>query len=509
MITVMRKQHKVLMIIITALVCISFSWYWNKTDFSQMGREQVGKIYDRNVSRVEFQRNARLLRLSGELGMTTLIQGLTAGARTEAEAFENFTWNLLVLRHEANRLGVRTTAPEIAEVVKTLPAFRGENGFDLTKYTNFTDHELAPMGFSEAEIEELAADQLSMERLEQLLGVGVQVSDAETESNYEQAYGKMNVSVIRFRTDEFAKEVKISEDDVAKYYETHKAQLKSEETRKIKFAALALTQDQKKLQGKERIDVLQKLADKANDFTQALSEKGADFDALATKFQLPPHETGEFTEAVPDPQIKTDPQLARTAFQLTKENPNSDPIQTPDGFYVLHLTDVIPARPLTLEEARPKIAESLQRERLEEMVSTKAGDGARQIREALKSGKPVDAAMQASGLKAEKLPPFSFAEDTSLAAEKKEKPPQTEAPDLPSVKETLSEMNPGEVSNFVRAPDGGLIVIFEQREAIDPIKFAQTKNLLASRYLRNKREIVFYDWLRDRRRAAGIEAPRT
>jgi len=111
-------------------------------------------------------------------------------------------------------------------------------------------------------------------------------------------------------------------------------------------------------------------------------------------------------------------------------------------------------------------------------------------------------------LKAEKLPPFSFAEDTSPAPERKEKPPQTEAPDLPSVKETLSEMNPGEVSNFVRTPAGGLIVIFEQREPIDPTKFAQTKSLIASGYLRNKREIVFYEWLRDRRRAAGIEAPR-
>ena len=36
MITVMRKHHKILMIIITVLVCISFSWYWNKTDFAQM-----------------------------------------------------------------------------------------------------------------------------------------------------------------------------------------------------------------------------------------------------------------------------------------------------------------------------------------------------------------------------------------------------------------------------------------------------------------------------------------
>ena len=53
MITVMRKHHKVLMIIITVLVCISFSWYWNKTDFAQMGDGTVGKIYDRNVSQVE------------------------------------------------------------------------------------------------------------------------------------------------------------------------------------------------------------------------------------------------------------------------------------------------------------------------------------------------------------------------------------------------------------------------------------------------------------------------
>ena len=50
MITIMRKHHKVLMIFITVLVCISFSWYWNKTDFGQMGNGTVGKIYDRNVS---------------------------------------------------------------------------------------------------------------------------------------------------------------------------------------------------------------------------------------------------------------------------------------------------------------------------------------------------------------------------------------------------------------------------------------------------------------------------
>ena len=107
MITVMRKHHKILMIFITVLVCISFSWYWNKTDFAQMGNGPVGRIYDRNVSQIEFQRNARLLRLGSQLGMRELITELTAGAQTEAQAFENFSWNLMVLRHEAERLGIR------------------------------------------------------------------------------------------------------------------------------------------------------------------------------------------------------------------------------------------------------------------------------------------------------------------------------------------------------------------------------------------------------------------
>src|SRR5438105_15620507 len=101
MINVMRKHHKVLMIVITALVCISFSWYWNKTDFAQMGQGPVGRIYDRNVSQVEFQRDARLLRLAAQLGMSDLFESLVGDAQTDAEKFENFSWNLMVLRHEA------------------------------------------------------------------------------------------------------------------------------------------------------------------------------------------------------------------------------------------------------------------------------------------------------------------------------------------------------------------------------------------------------------------------
>src|SRR5262245_36745087 len=175
MITVMRKHHKTLMIIITALVCISFSWYWNvnKTDLGQIGNGTVGTIYDHPVSLVEFQRNSHLLQLASQLGMRELISDLTIGAQSENEMFEKFSWNLIILRHEAKKMGIEPTTSEIAGAVKALPVFQGEHGFDLAAYTRFADHALAPMGFNESQIEELAANQIMLERLKAILKAGV------------------------------------------------------------------------------------------------------------------------------------------------------------------------------------------------------------------------------------------------------------------------------------------------------------------------------------------------
>ena len=428
MITLMRKHHKVLMIFITILVCISFVWSWNRVDPAQLGNAPVGKIYDHNVSQVEFQRNTRLLRLGSQLGMRELITELTAGAQTETEAFDNFSWNLMVLRHEADRLGIRPDTTEIASAVKALPAFGGEHGFDLARYTAFTDHALGPMGFSEAQIEELAADQIILERVKKILSAGVSVPEAELRKSFEQAYAKMDVSVVRFRFEDLAQTAEINDSEIAKYYEAQKAQLKSDEKRKVKFVQFGLTDEQKKLKGKERIDVLQKLADKANDFTDALQAKGANFDQVAAQFQLTPKETTEFSAASPDPDLASTPQLVQSAFALSKEAPNSDAIQTPDGFDVLTLLKIEAARPLTLDEARPKIVETLKQQKAQQMVAMKASEVARKMRDELKNGKPALEAATEAGVKVEKLPTFALADTLPGATPAPKRKPKNETP---------------------------------------------------------------------------------
>ena len=503
MIRTINKHQRWLMIVI-AVLAIPFVFYFNKTDLAARGSDRFARIYDRNVSMIEARRDARLFGLAQALGMSDFCDSLAGAAngQNQNEITAQFILNLIILRHEAARLGIQPTTTEIADFVRNLHVFRGPAGFDLNKYTEFSQNLLSPNGLTEAQVEELAGDEISLNKIKQVVAAGVAISETESKANFEQLYGKITVSVARLRMADFAKDIKVTDDDVQKYYEAHKADFKSEEKRKVEFVSLAFTDEQKKLAGKERIDVLQKLADRANDFTQALLEKGADFKQVAAKFQLPIRETGEFTQLAPDPQLKGDPQLVATAFQLSAQEPNSEPVQAADGFYILHLTGVVEARPLTMEEAKPKIVDAIKANREREAVSNKGTKAAHDLRESLKAGEPLASALAKANLKTEKLPPFSLSDEFEPGTEPNK--PGKESPDFPAIKRAVVDLSAGGVSEFMPATDGGLIVVVEKREPPDEAKFRESKASFDERFLGNKRKFVFYEWLRERQREAGL-----
>ncbi|HSP44369.1 MAG TPA: peptidylprolyl isomerase, partial [Chthoniobacterales bacterium] len=354
----MRKHHKWLMIVI-AILAIPFVFYFNKTDFTVNRQNDVGRIYDRPITNVEFQRSVRLLTLAQMLGLSQLVQDLMMRPMSETDAYVNFSFNRLVLDHEAQALGIRPNSAEVVAFVKTLAAFQGSGGFDLNKYTDFVQNRLPALGFTEAQLEELVSDQLSVNRVKELLGTGLHVAASESAEYYDQAYGKLQIAVVRFRDEDFQKEVKVTDEEVAKYFDSHKAELNTDEKRKVEFVAFPLTEEEKKLTGKDKVDALQKQANRANDFVQAMLEKGAKFADVAAKSNVPVTATGDFTATAPDPQLGGNPQLAQYAFQLKPEEPVSDALQGAEAFYIMHLLGLTPARPLTLDEAKPKITETL------------------------------------------------------------------------------------------------------------------------------------------------------
>ena len=499
MMKLLRKHRDWLMIVI-AILAIPFVFYFvQRPDYGAIGRDHFARIYDRNVSVLEAQQLARLLSLAQALGMSDFVRTLMSAARTQ----DDVIINLLVLRHEADRLGLRPNASEIADVVRKLPTFQGESGFDINKFNDFVQNALAPLGLAEDHIEQLVRDQISLNEIQKLLAAGVSLPKSELDENFQRGYDKLYVSVIRFHSADFDKDIKISDEDVQKYYDAHKAELKSDEKRKVEFVQLTLNEEQKKLTGKERIEALQKLADRATDFTQALLEKGADFKQAAAKFQLPVHETGEFSAAEPDPQLKADQQLGAAAFKLSAQEPHSDAVQVADGFFILHLVGKTEARPLTLEEAKPKIVDALKKTRTRELMSTKGTELVQQLREAKNSSQPLDAVIAKAGVKPEKLSAFSLIDEEAEKSDGNEQKKQS--PELLTIKEAVALLNTGDVTDFVPSGTDGLIAILEKREPLGEASSGEKKAAFEKRILENKERIVLIEWLRDRQQAAGLE----
>jgi hypothetical protein len=500
------RRHKDWLMIVIAILAIPFIFYFVRTpDYGAMSKGDVGQIYGRKLTRLEFDANARLGGLAQALGMLDFWSALSLHQQQNA-GYVSFAVNLIVLRHEAQRLGLRPSASEIADVVRKLPAFQGESGFDLNKFSDFVRNALGPMGLGEEHIEQLVRDELSLNEIKKLLATGISVSPAELDANFKRGYDKFYVSVIRFQAADFAKNVNVTDEDVQKYYDAHKAELKSDEKRKVQFVQLTLTDEQKKLTGKERIEALQKFADSATEFTQALLDKGADFKQVAERFQLPLHETGEFAAAAPDPQLKDNPQLAAVSFKLSPQEPNSDPVQAADGFYILHLAGMTEARPLTLEEAKPKIVDALKKARAREQMSTKAAELVQQLREATKSPEhsALEAAVQKAGVKTEKLPPLQLIEEETEESNGKE-PKKNESADLIAIKQSVAFLEAGGVSDFSPSGENGFITILEKREPFADANAGEKKAAFEKRLLEGKQRIVFYEWLQDRQQAAGLQ----
>ena len=94
------------------------------------------------------------------------------------------------------------------------------------------------------------------------------------------------------------------------------------------MASFELSDAQKALKGRERTDALQKLSDASWEFDKNAVDKGSQFAALAKQASVPVTTSTFFTAEQPDPALSAKiPQLATTAFHLTRELPVSDVVQ--------------------------------------------------------------------------------------------------------------------------------------------------------------------------------------
>jgi peptidyl-prolyl cis-trans isomerase D len=105
--------------------------------------------------------------------------------------------NTLVLRHEADALGITTTDDEIVTAIQQLPVFQTNGAYDSSKYNQFISNVLAPNGFSADQLEEIIRDRTRLEKLKGLIGATVPAPANEVRSTYEMRNRKTELSYVQ------------------------------------------------------------------------------------------------------------------------------------------------------------------------------------------------------------------------------------------------------------------------------------------------------------------------
>jgi len=428
--------------------------------------------------------------------MYELIGGLAGNARSMESAQPNFVFGSYVLRHEADSLGLKPTTGEILEEIKKIPTLQTNAVFDPAKYNAFVQR-LGSMGFGAEQIEEAAADDLRLEKLKKVLGTTISAAPTEVRTIYEENNQKQEVSFVRIKEDEVAKDVKVSDEDVKKAFEERKDTFKTDELRKVKFVSFLLSEDEKKLTPREKGAILERLVNQAREFSEATAGD-AKFDDIAKTMNKPVAETPEFAMSKPPKELNESTAAAQAAFSptLTLEKPVSDIVvsEKRDGYYVLQLTGITPPRPRTFEEVQAELTETLKKERTNELLNTRVTEVRTKLQTELTAGKTLPEAAQAIGLMAETLPPFSRAE-----------PGDMKQPDAREIMSASMELPVGQLSEAIPVQGGRLICRVEKRLPVDEEKFNKEKADLAERIAEQRAESAFRIWFADRMKAANLQ----
>ncbi|MBP6603804.1 MAG: SurA N-terminal domain-containing protein, partial [Verrucomicrobiales bacterium] len=229
MLTQIRHIQKGTLIAVTIIIVISFAFLYSDFDFvsGAVGKQDcVVKVYDRCYRQKEAQKLASHFDVALELGMYDFAMVLFGEKRQDRDPTD-FIMSLVILRKEAEKMGIVPTATEIKEAIPQLPIFQQP----WVNAAYIQNNVLGPNGFSDGDLANLVKDYLSFQKLRSLIGAGLEAIPSETARLYTKENQRYTGSVVRFNRSDYTAATKISEEEVKKYFEENKGKLNSEPKR--------------------------------------------------------------------------------------------------------------------------------------------------------------------------------------------------------------------------------------------------------------------------------------
>lgn len=219
---VLVKHSKTLFGVFTGVIIISFVWFFTpgmdgSMFFSGDASSQnavVGQVFGEKVRNADLRRN--VVRDAIVLGASYGGSPRNYMEYVSKNAFESYAVLLV-----AKKLGVSVSDEEVVAQIKSLPAFQGKNGFDVTLYDQYEKEFLAPLGYSKHDLEEAFRDAIARVTLPSRFTETVFVTDSEV-SEYERvALETYKARTVLFPYEEFSRGLDFSEDDLMAFHKAN------------------------------------------------------------------------------------------------------------------------------------------------------------------------------------------------------------------------------------------------------------------------------------------------
>ncbi|MCB1061413.1 MAG: SurA N-terminal domain-containing protein [Verrucomicrobiae bacterium] len=491
--------------VMIVMVALFAGLAWFSTDYDTRGAQGptcVIKVYGKCYRDQEVRRLAQFYAVANDILFVDFAMSLFGEDRLDRDPTD-FVTNLLVLRHEAKKLGIEPTAEEAKEAIRTAPIFAMQTWINDDI---LVDRVLAPRGLNKADLIQLGQDYLSWRKISDLLSAGNSAVPIEIEKAYVRDNQQFTASLAEFKREDFVGKVELTDEKIQTYYDEHQEDLLSDEKRGVtalKFSPPAETPEMTAEQKAE-----QKLAfnNRVNEIYANIAGDESKFADLAkkakanpeNKFEITIEEIAPFAEVSPPELLKDKNEILADIFNPSRSAQPGRSLTVPypqeDGSYlILKINEVIEPVGLTLEESREQIKTALTAIQSNLLVNEAATEASSKMLEALEAGKPAAEAAKSAGVELKPLPPFS----------RTNPPAKIEA--ASQIVSVAMQTRPGSVSEVLPMPAGkGYQFLFVQKtELVESEEADSRKASLRVAANSDYRRTLFKAWFREQLKESG------
>jgi peptidyl-prolyl cis-trans isomerase D len=399
--TIRRAQPVIIKGVLGAVVLafvatIFLDWGWQRS-----GRPDahVATVGGEGVSLHEFQMTyTNLTDFYRRLYQNRFTEDFARTLNLKQQALDTLVQRKLLLR-EAKRQGLMVSNAELIEKVQTYPVFQVNGHFDHSRYLQVLRlSRLTPGDFEQNQREDLL-----LEKLENLIKDGVQVTEAEVKQTFIHDKEQVNVEYMRVDPAQFVPQVEMSDADLSTYYQEHLERFRKPEQTRLGyvvvdpewFAALVEMTDEQLAQYYEQHKeefrreeqvrarhILFKIAQQAGadeearvrgeaETTLQRIQAGEDFAVLASQLSEDPvsaQQGGDLGFFKRGEMVKP---FEEMAFGL-KPGVVSDPVRTDFGYHLIKVEEIQEAGYEPVEAVRTELRTRLAREEARRLAEAKA-----------------------------------------------------------------------------------------------------------------------------------------